>query len=187
MPSTISEALHLVKLSRISWDSTLRKSSSWLISSSSRCTLLFITTRLRRVRSLPSPDFNMVSSGALISERGVRISWAMLVKNPIFASYSSFSLAWLNFTILRRCEASIRRFRRYIAIPKSNTYTTIIALDSMKGRFTASFSSMGSLQTPSLLAPLICRMYLPAGMFIYSICRSVPGSVFHVSSNPFRR
>ena len=72
--------------------STLRKSSSWFTSSNSRWALRSIT----RMSSLPEmavSPFMIFSSGPIISDTGVRISWAIIVKKFRRASRTSFSFS----------------------------------------------------------------------------------------------
>ena len=96
------------KSSRILFESTLRKSSSWRISSSRRCVFLWMTCRF--FSSFGSAFISMMSSsGPLMSVRGVRTSWAISVKKSILAPYSSFSFSASNS---RCCSSICLRLRR---------------------------------------------------------------------------
>lgn len=66
-----------------------------------------ITCRLSLVCTVPSPDLMIFSSGAVISDSGVRISWAMLVKKLILSSRNFFSLRALTRDLNLRTQNQI--------------------------------------------------------------------------------
>ena len=84
--------------------STLLKSSSWFTNSSSRLALRSMILRLLRSESESGAlVFNNFSNGPMMSDTGVRISWAMVVKNCILEFLTSSSFSSFSFSICASC------------------------------------------------------------------------------------
>ena len=100
--------------------STFRKSSNWFTRNSRRWLLRSIIFRSSRtVAGRGKGDFIIFSRGPMIRDTGVRISWAIVVKNLILASCTSFSLFAFSLFISAVCFFSVRFIMKRIKNPKA--------------------------------------------------------------------
>ena len=100
--------------------STFRKSSNWFTRNSRRWLLRSIIFRSSRtVDGRDTGDFIIFSKGPMIRDTGVRISWAIMVKNLILASCTSFSLLAFSLFISAVCFFSVRLMMKRMTNPKA--------------------------------------------------------------------